>query len=413
MKKKLLGIILASCMSMALFAGCGNGSSKAASGRGDSSKSSQGGTLTFWTNMEVEADALQELGDAWGKENGYTVKVIHQSPSVQEFAQATKSKDGPDAVVGIPNDQLADYINAGLAQETPSDLYKDEDFSDAAVQASYVDGRKYAEPISVETNSLFVNTDLVKDVPKTWEDLVAGAKDVGGVQFDATSIYYDLGFVRAEGGYIFKYADGKYDVNDIGLNNDGAVKAYEFINSLCKDYKYVSADITADIARSNFQNGKCAYYIGGAWDLSGFDEAGTHYKVVEMPTFNGQPFVTPVGTQVSFVSSKTDKADAAWKFINYVSTEGAKKLYEVGKRIPAKLSEQQDDTITGDETTAAFIAQINHGEPMPTVSEMGQLWDIHTNNIKSMWSGELTPQQAADNIVKQLKEAIELMDSGK
>ena len=58
--------------------------------------------------MEVEADALQELGDEWGKENGYTVKVIHQSPSVQEFAQATKSKDGPDAVVGIPNDQLAD-----------------------------------------------------------------------------------------------------------------------------------------------------------------------------------------------------------------------------------------------------------------------------------------------------------------
>ena len=132
-----------------------------------------------------------------------------------------------------------------------------------------------------------------------------------------------------------------------------------------------------------------------------------------MPTFNGQPFVTPVGTQVSFVSSKTDKADAAWKFINYVSTEGAKKLYEVGKRIPAKLSEQQDDAITGDETTAAFIAQINHGEPMPTVSEMGQLWDIHTNNTKSMWNGELTPQQAADNIVKQLKEAIELMDSGK
>lgn len=50
---------------------------------------------------------------------------------------------------------------------------------------------------------------------------------------------------------------------------------------------------------------------------------------------------------------------------------------------------------------------------MPTVSEMGQLWSIHTNNIRSMWSGEQTPEEAAKNMVTQLKEAIELMNSGK
>ena len=50
---------------------------------------------------------------------------------------------------------------------------------------------------------------------------------------------------------------------------------------------------------------------------------------------------------------------------------------------------------------------------MPTVSEMGQLWSIHTNNIRSMWTGELTPQEAAANMVKQLQEAVDLMNSGK
>ena len=216
MRNRLFGMALTACMSITLLAGCaGNGANAA---KQTTSKTTKGSKLVLWTNLEVEADELQQLGDEWGKDNNCSVKVIHKSPSVQEFAQAVKSKDGPDAVVGIPNDQLADYINAGLAQETPSDLYKDEDFSDAAIQASYIDGKRYAEPISVETNSLFVNTDLVKEIPKTWEDLVAGAKDVGGVQFDATSIYYDLGFVRAEDGYIFKYENGKYDVNDIGLD---------------------------------------------------------------------------------------------------------------------------------------------------------------------------------------------------
>lgn len=50
---------------------------------------------------------------------------------------------------------------------------------------------------------------------------------------------------------------------------------------------------------------------------------------------------------------------------------------------------------------------------MPTVSEMGQLWSIHTNNIRSMWTGELSPEAAAENMVKQLKEAVDLMNAGK
>lgn len=145
--------------------------------------------LVIWTNMNVEVDTLQKYADTWGEQNGYEVEVIHQSPSVQQFAQAVKSAEGPDAVVGIPNDQLADYVNAGLTAEVPAELYNDADFSEAAVQACYVDGKRYAAPLSVETTALFYNTDMVEKVPATWEELVEQAVENGGVQFDATSIY--------------------------------------------------------------------------------------------------------------------------------------------------------------------------------------------------------------------------------
>ncbi len=369
--------------------------------------------LTIWTNMSVEADTIQKYGDEWGEANGYEVEIIHQSPSVQQFAQAVNSDDGPDAVVGIPNDQLADYVNANLTAEVPETLYNDEEFSDAAIQACYVDGVRYAAPLSVETTALFYNTELVSEVPVTWEELVEQAASGAGVQFDATSIYYDLGFVRACGGYIFKYENGAYDVTDIGLANEGAVQAYEFINDLYSQYNLLSADVTADISRSSFQNGQTAYYIGGPWDIDGFTSAGTPFGIVEMPTFNGQPFVTPVGTQISFVSNQSDSQEKAWEFIMYLIDNGAMEMYEAGDRIPARLSDQQNETIQSNEYSKAFIAQINNGEPMPTVSEMGQLWTIHTNNIRSMWTGELTPQEAANNMVKQLQEAVELMNAGK
>ena len=366
-----------------LLSGCG-------AGKGTDTK------LTVWTNMNVEADTIQKYADEWGATNGYEVEVIHQSPSVQQFAQAINSPDGPDAVIGIPNDQLADYVNAGLTAQVPDGLYDDAAFSEAAIQACYVDGVRYAAPLSVETTALFYNTDLVSQIPATWEELVEQAADSGGVSFDATSIYYDLGFVRACGGYIFKYENGAYDVEDIGLANAGAVQAYEFINALCNEYHLLSADVTADIARSNFQNGQTAYYIGGPWDIDGFSSAGTNFQIVQMPTFNGQPFVTPVGTQVSFVSNKSDSQDKAWEMILYLIDHGAMDMYEAGDRIPAKLSDQSAAGIQESEYSKAFIAQINDGEPMPTVSEMGQLWSIHTNNIRSMWMGELTAGEAAD-----------------
>lgn len=399
MKKRLIAL-LACVLAVGSLAGC-------------SSKEEDKDKLVIWTNMSVEAETIQKYADEWGEKNGFEVEVIHQSPSVQKFAQAVNSADGPDAVVGIPNDQLADYINANLAAEVPAALYKDEDFSAAAIQACYVNGTRYAAPLSVETVALFYNTDMVSKVPETWEELIEGAADAGGIQFDATSIYYDLGFVRACGGYIFNYENGSYDVSDIGLANEGAIKAFEFINDMCNKYNLISADVTADIARSNFQNGKTAYYIGGPWDIEGFTSAGTPFAIVEMPTFNGKDFVTPVGTQVSFVSKSSDNQDKAWEFIMYLIDNGAMGMYQAGDRIPAKLADQNNAVIQSIENSRTFIAQINKGEPMPTVSEMGQLWSIYTNNIRSMWSGELTPDKAAENVVKQLEEAVELMNSGK
>lgn len=400
MKKKIIAALMVCASVVSILSGCG-------SSKGADTK------LIIWTNMNVEADTIQKYADEWGASNGYEVEVIHQSPSVQQFAQAINSDDGPDAVVGIPNDQLADYVNAGLTAEVPAERYSDSDFSDAAIQACYVEGARYAAPLSVETTALFYNTELVSEVPATWEELVERAEADGGLQFDATSIYYDLGFVRACGGYIFKYENGAYDVTDIGLANDGAIQAYNFINDLYSQYNLLSADVTADIARSNFQNGQTAYYIGGPWDIDGFTSAGTPFAIVEMPTFNGQPFVTPVGTQVSFVSNKSSNQDKAWEFIMYLIDNGAMGMYEAGDRIPAKLSDQENAEIQSNENSKTFIAQINNGEPMPTVSEMGQLWGIHANNIRSMWTGELTPQEAAENMVKQLEEAVELMNSGK
>lgn len=372
-----------------------------------------GQTLRVWTYMQTEAPTLKEYAEKWAEKTGNKVDLIYQTASMQQFAQAAHSSSGPDVVYGIPNDNVATFATAGLVKEVPSGTIDESAYTPAAVSACKVNGKAYSLPIAIESIALFYNTDKVKTVPATFEDLVTEAQKSGGFMFDASNFYYAYGFVRAEGGYVFKNNDDTYDVKDIGLGNDGAKKAYGFLSDLVTKYHLMKADITGDVAKSSFQNGQIAFYIGGPWDVGGFQSAETHFKVAPLPTLNGNPIKTAVGTQVAFVSEKTKNETLAWDFIRYMGDESALALYKVGSRIPAKLSMQNESEIKNDENTAAFIEQASHGEPMPTLPEISQVWTPAQNNLKLIFTGKETVDQAAENIVKQFQQGITTMNAGK
>ncbi|HCM24234.1 MAG TPA: maltose ABC transporter substrate-binding protein [Ruminococcaceae bacterium] len=415
MKRKILSAALPGLLAVTtLLSGCtfsaGGPATSSAKAAESSQTSAQKQSITVWTNLENETKTLQEYGKKWEQETGNTVNVVHQTPDLQKFTQAAKSADGPDGVYGMANDQLASYISAGLVQEVPNGTFQESDYSPAAVQACCANGKQYALPIAVETNALFYNTKKIQKAPVTWDELIAQAKKNGGIKFEATSIYYDLGFLRAYNSYIFKYSNNKYDTQDIGLGNDGAVKAYQFIKSLADD-KFLTANVTSDLSKSSFQSGETAFYIGGPWDTDGFKSANVPYAVAPMPKLNGKNFVTPVGTQVGFVSAKSQKQAAVWNFYEYLAKNAVSDLYKAGGRIPAQLAAQKK--IASDNTTKAFITQISYGESMPTAAELGQVWTPYSDNMKLLLKGSISAQSAAKNIEKQVKNGISLMNSGK
>lgn len=374
-------------------------------------EASEVSSIQIWTNMETELELLKEYGAKWEEETGNKVEILDIATDIQKFAQASKSKNGPDGIFGLPNDQLANYIEAGLVEEVPESVFENSEYVESSVQSIYFDGKRYAVPIAVETNALFYNTEKINSAPKTFDELVNLAETNGGFQFEATSIYYDLGFLRAFGGYIFSYKDGEYDVNDIGLGTRESVEAYDYINMLANKYGFFSSDITNDVARGNFQSGETAFYIGGPWDISGFESAGVPFSVAAMPTLNNQSFITPVGTQVGFVSSESLNKQVVWEFYSYLLENMSVDLYNIGGRIPAKITAQNE--IQKNPYTDAFLDQIRVGEPLPTVSELGQVWTPFTDNIKLMIQGTTTPDEAAKIIEEQVVEGINMMNEGR
>ncbi|MCL2050867.1 MAG: extracellular solute-binding protein [Lachnospiraceae bacterium] len=393
--KKVIPILI---IIAAMLASCGNQTQTA-----DNS-------ITIWTNFRVEASLLQEYAEIWSGISGIQANVINTSIEVQKFAQAANTADGPDGIFGIPNDQMATFVAANLAAVVPDDFDSDDDYVKASIQASYVDGKRYGVPIAVETISLFYNTDKVAIPPATWDELLIMAESGTGIKFDATSIYYNLGFVRAYGGYIFQWTDNAYDVYDIGVGNEGAILAYGYLMDMV-ERGLLSADITFDIARSAFENGETAFFIGGPWDVDAFNNVGLNFAVIPMPSINGRPFITPVGTQVGFVSAKSSKQDSVWDFYRFLIDEAMVDLYYTGSRIPALEKAQKE--LEMDANADGFLGQIEVGEPLPSVPELGHLWVPYTNNMRLMYSGQITPEEAGYYINEQLKESIAIMHEGK
>ena len=83
-----------------------------------------------------------------------------------------------------------------------------------------------------------------------------------------------------------------------------------------------------------------------------------------------------VGVQGFYISAESANALVAQEFVTkYLATyEAQKALYEADPRIPAwsDLAEE----VSSDPVIAGFAASAKNGVPMPSIPEMGSVWDL-------------------------------------
>lgn len=401
-----LGLVCAVTASVAMF---GSGCSKSSGGGGK--------TINVWSYLtQDEATAVQKAANDWAKKTGNKVVISYHDSSegFQKFSQAANSAKGPDMVFGIASDNVGTFATAGLVSEVPSGTINNSDYNDASVKATVLNGKTYSVPLAIESLGLFYNTDKVKTAPASWDDLITSAQQSGGLMFDASNFYDDYGFIRAFGGYVFAHSNETKDPeSDIGLGNEGSVKAYGFLNDLVNKYHFMTKDVTGDIAKSNFSNGKIAYYISGPWDVSSFQKAGVHFAVAPLPTLNGKNMPTICGTQVAFVSAKSQNQSSDWDLLKSLLKSTPEPLYKIGSRIPALKSIQDSAEVKSNADVQAFIKQGSYGDPMPNIPQMNCVWDPAQKNVKLIFSGQSTPEKAASDIVSQVKQGIATQNAGK
>jgi len=206
----------------------------------------------------------------------------------------------------------------------------------SSIEASTVEGKLYALPVSTSTQLLYYNTDLLRKAgltppsldPEqrvTWEQIATDAttaQDAGakwGVMFDQVSrVYQILPLPESLGGGNGVAAD---DELTPAITNDAWIKAADFYGQLFADElapRGIAPEQTPDL----FANGEVAYFVGGPWWMSKFaDTAGLAFGVAAHPYFEGGEPVTPTGAWSWGINPQTEHQEEALKFIQFATLD--------------------------------------------------------------------------------------------
>lgn len=377
--------------------------------------------LVVWVNdEEKQKEALRVIFDKYEQETGIKVESLAMSmlDQVEAMALDGPAGKGPDLFFQ-PHDRIGNIVLQGLAQ--PVDLGDAKgDYVQTAIDAVTYDGDIYGAPLVVETYGTFYNKDLVDKAPETMEELMAIAKeqtdasqDKYGFLMEAANLYFSYPFFAATGGYIFNKEGGAYDVSDIGLNNEGAIKGGELIGSWFKN-GYIPVEVNPDIMNGLFTSGKTAVVITGPWSIPAYKEAlGDKLGTAILPKIEGNVPQSFVGVKSWMLSSYSKNKEWATDLMKYITNaENSLTYFEIAGEMPANTAALEDDKVTSDELVKAFAEQVEYGDPMPSAPEMQQVWEPANNALAFIAKGEPV-KEVLDEAVQTIKDNIAASGGGK
>jgi arabinogalactan oligomer/maltooligosaccharide transport system substrate-binding protein len=371
-----------------------------------------GAKLKVWVDKTERTFMEAILPDFKAK---YGVDVTMEE--VNSPNQAEKLEiDGPAKLAAdilmLPHDKLSKLAQANLL--LPNDLFEEQTKAsslETAIAASSYDGILYGYPQTIETYALFYNKALVKEVPKTWEEVIAFAKefnDPANKKYTIAwlhNLYFNSMFISPFGGYIF----GKEgtDASDIGLNNAGAIEGMTFYKSLKEIAPLKTTDLTFDIQTELFTTGKLAMTIDGPWSIGSF-KGKVDFAIAPLPELpGGKKTPSLAGVRSYYVNSYTAYPNASKLLAAFlISKESALKDFELANIIPANKEANEDPRIKNDPILSGIVEQFKNSTTTPLIPEMNNVWTPMDAAFATMWNDDSDVKVTLDKAVQSINDLI-------
>src|SRR6201994_1416357 len=285
------------------------------------------GELLIWVSDNRSYHALVDLGKVFEKEVGATVKVETQEQINEKFQAAAQSGKGPD-IFFWAHDRIGEWADAGLIK--PLEI-KDEfksNFLPMSWDAVTHNKQIWGYPVSLEAVSLIYNKKFVtgkppgqlSEMPAFNRELKEKNPKVIAIMWDYNTPYFSWPFLASAGAYSFKKTGGDYDVKDIGVNNEGAVKGLQAIVELINSGT-MPKGASYKVMEQKMNNGELSMMVSGPWAWANLQKNGIDFGLAPLPGVDGNPGRPFVGVLAAFLNRSTPNSELAVQFVEkYVAT---------------------------------------------------------------------------------------------
>ena len=344
--------------------------------------------MTTWSNNEAHVKLFTEIAASY-KQTHPDVTVRFDALPFESYTTTVTTQiagGNPPDLAWVLENAAPDFVSSGALAPLDGAIENESDLTEAATRLWRQDGKLIAYPFSTSPFGVFVNTDLIKQLPEpwTWESAMAAAARSKGLvvrDFDYKN-WDNLATIFQGWGAEAWSADGK----TCGFNQPAMVDAMTFIHkSIFTDKAMPGPGTSAD-----FFAGEAAMTVTQISRASLLKDAKFRWTLVPLPAGPKGEY-SVIGQGGVGVLKKGKQADAAKDFLTFFTNAGnSAKLAQffppprksqltaasLAKANPLLEPEQlQDVVINGIETGVVKPSHTSNAELSQTVrSALDPLW---------------------------------------
>lgn len=418
---KLLVSGLSLIIGLTALTGCGNDKAAGESG----SKQGDKVTLTFAIWDKLQQEGMQNIVDAFEKQNPDIEVKIETTPYKQYWTklQASGTGDNLPDVFWMHPEQVYTYANGGKLLDLTDRIEKSDvaDLSKFPQNISddfHVDGKQYAIPKDYSTFGLWYNKDIFDahnmeypDDTWDWDMLKAAAekltdkeKGVYGllVQYNTNDAAYH--YIWQNEGNIINEDETKSMFDD--ANTIEAI-AY-MVDFIEKGYSPTMADYANTTADQYFESGKAAMHIEGSWMASEYTKIeGLNCDVA--PLAKGKVRANLCGGMGYSIAANTPHLEEAWRFVEYLSGEEANIIQsQSGAAISAYQGTQTSWVERFPDIQAqVFVDAAGYGFSDQYCATRSEWINLEEDYMTQIYSGTLPVEEGCKTLAEKINETLQ------
>ena len=344
-------------------------------------------TIEFW-GLGREGEVIVELLPQFHREHPDIRVDVQQIPwtaAHEKLLTAHVGDSFPDAAqIGntwIPELVTLRAIEPLNARVAASTIIQPRDYFPGIWETNVVRGELYGVPWYVDTRVLFYRTDMIDTPPRTWSEWIATMERLKRASKDPhffpllmpTNEWPQPVILALQRGAELVTHEG-----DARFEDPRFLEASSFYLDI---YRRGLAPVVSNSQIANlyqqFGAGEFAMFISGPWDVGNLrarlpEALQNTWSTAPLPAPDGTAFpgVSLSGGSSLVISTRTNKQDACWKLIEFLSRPEIQiRFYELSGDLPAHRAAWTTPKLATDPQIAAFRIQLDRTAALPRIPE--------------------------------------------